>query len=67
MNVPGEVLHQRRIHIEVDYVGLVFVGENLAEECSADFFLHVEQLRWLPEESMSMPGRAAGSIRQRSI
>ena len=45
VNVAGVVLHQFGIHIEVDDVSLVLVGENLAEECAANFLLHVEHSR----------------------
>ena len=42
VNVAGVVLYQFGVDVEVDDVGFVFVGENLAEECAADFLLHVE-------------------------
>ena len=41
-NVTRVILHQRRVDVEVNHVGLVLVGENLAEKRTADFFLHVE-------------------------
>ena len=42
VNVAGVILHQLGVDVEVDDVGLVLVGENLAKERSADFFFHVE-------------------------
>ena len=42
MNVAGVILHQFGFDVEVDYERFVLVGENLAQECSADFLFHVE-------------------------